>query len=204
MTETSAGNFQAWVFVGEELSQALRLEVSRALTKSFEGDIGAIGSVRYGRLAGFTNRKPRHRKSSGLAPFVLLHRAERVPCPAAARLLEAARRALDRASEEPFQRRQRGASCGESARAVWNQIYPTLLAKVGGNCSRADFQAALVLQARGFDAHAIEATMRTESPNLEERKGARWADAYVTRTVAKALGSAPRSDGGSEGSAPRR
>ena len=46
--------------------------MARSLAKDFGGDTGAADWRHFGRLAGFTNRKLRHRDSAGLFPFVKL------------------------------------------------------------------------------------------------------------------------------------
>lgn len=73
LVETSLNNFQSWVKLNNKtLSKKQLLECSRILTKQYHGDIGAIGSDRIGRLAGFTNRKEKHKNAQGLQPYCLL------------------------------------------------------------------------------------------------------------------------------------
>ena len=57
-----------------------------------EGSALAAANWRqFGRLAGFTNKKPQYRQPSGRYPFVLLHRGRRGVAPAAAEFLSLAR-----------------------------------------------------------------------------------------------------------------
>ncbi len=70
ITETSPANNQAWVRVPMKLRP---LVVARALCRRLGADPGGIGDANQrGRLAGFTNRAPWHRRSNGTYPFVLL------------------------------------------------------------------------------------------------------------------------------------
>src|SRR5262249_3518392 len=65
-------NFQAWLNHGRVLSQRLSSAAARALAERFGGDLGSADWRHYGRLAGFTNRKEKHRQEDGRFPFVRL------------------------------------------------------------------------------------------------------------------------------------
>ena len=68
--ETSPGNFQAWLNQGDALDKRTSTAAARALADRFGGDPGAADWRHFGRLCGFTNRKPSHVQSNGLFPFV--------------------------------------------------------------------------------------------------------------------------------------
>src|SRR5258708_16837668 len=70
VVETSPGNFQAWLHHGETLDKRTSTAAARALAQTFGGDPGAADWRHFGRLAGFTNRKPGYRQADGLYPFV--------------------------------------------------------------------------------------------------------------------------------------
>jgi hypothetical protein len=72
VVETSPGNFQAWLNHGQTLPKAESTGAARALAERFGGDKGAADWRHFGRLAGLTNRKERHRAPDGLYPFVRL------------------------------------------------------------------------------------------------------------------------------------
>jgi len=102
IVETSPENFQGWVQISDEAVAAeVRLEVSRHLTRVFGGDIGAIGARRYGRLAGFTNRKSEHRRPDGLAPFVLLWRARAGVCSKSCELIAQVQGVIELSEQSP-------------------------------------------------------------------------------------------------------
>ncbi len=73
--ETSPGNYQAWLDHGRELSDDEASSFARQLAEKAGCDLAAAGRRHAGRLAGFTNRKSKHRKENGLYPFVRLHYA---------------------------------------------------------------------------------------------------------------------------------
>ena len=71
--ETSPNNYQAWLKHTHVLSKALGTLAAQTLAHRFEADPSAADWRRFGRLPGFTNRKPQHRKADGHFPFVRLH-----------------------------------------------------------------------------------------------------------------------------------
>jgi hypothetical protein len=75
VVETSPGNFQAWLNHGRVLPKQLSTLAARSLAERFGGDRGAADWRHFGRLAGLTNRKPKHRAEDGRYPFVLLVQA---------------------------------------------------------------------------------------------------------------------------------
>ena len=73
--ETSAANFQAWLKHDDIYATRLSTFVAQTLAERYQGDPSAADWRRFGRLPGFTNCKPKYRKSDGLFPFVLLRSA---------------------------------------------------------------------------------------------------------------------------------
>src|SRR5580700_8959583 len=73
--ETSPGNFQAWLHHGQILPKRLSTFAARLLASRFGGDLASADWRHYGRLAGFTNRKDKHRSTDGTFPYVRLHEA---------------------------------------------------------------------------------------------------------------------------------
>ena len=60
VVETSPGNFQAWLKHPRQLPRELSTMAARKLAEEFGGDRGAADWRHFGRLAGFTNRKPKY------------------------------------------------------------------------------------------------------------------------------------------------
>ena len=75
LVETSANNFQAWLKHDNVYPSQLSTFVAQNLAERYHGDPSATDWRRFGRLPGFTNCKPKHRKPDGLYPFVLLRSA---------------------------------------------------------------------------------------------------------------------------------
>jgi hypothetical protein len=89
--ETSPGHLQAWVRVTEKaLAPALATQIARHLACLYQGDRASADWRHVGRLAGFTNQKPRRRLPNGWAPWVKLQYAEATLASAGYSLVETA------------------------------------------------------------------------------------------------------------------
>jgi hypothetical protein len=75
VVETSLGNFQAWLKHDDVYPAPLSTFIAQNLAKRYQADPSAADWRRFGRLPGFTNCKPKYRKSDGLYPYVLLRSA---------------------------------------------------------------------------------------------------------------------------------
>jgi hypothetical protein len=218
VTETSPGNYQAWVRVapgpiGEELATA----VARDLAVQYGGDPQSAHVRHFGRLAGFTNRKPSRTMTEGpyrgLQPFVLLREANGRPAPAGPALLA---RAAERLATEPGSQRQdrslvrlpsrdiaRAVGDEEHLRALYRAQAARLAGRLGDDLSRLDWAVASGLRARGHSLQEVAGAVWVGSPRLAERKAGHVAD-YVERTVAKVFArpldrAPPGGDGGTFG-----
>jgi len=85
VTETSAGNYQAWVRVSDRpLLPEIATEAAREVAARYGGDLKSADWRQYGRLAGFTNQQPEHTRADGQQPYVRLREARGGEAPAAA------------------------------------------------------------------------------------------------------------------------
>src|SRR5580658_6554586 len=91
IVETSPRNFQAWLNHGERLPKEIGTAVARALANRFEGDANAADWRHFGRLAGFTNQKDKHRQPNGMFPFVRLIESSGVVYPSARKFVDSIR-----------------------------------------------------------------------------------------------------------------
>ena len=73
VVETSPGNFQAWLKHPRAFPKLLGTFAAQTLAERYDADPSAADWRRFGRLPGFTNCKPKYRKSDDLFPFVRLH-----------------------------------------------------------------------------------------------------------------------------------
>ncbi len=101
VVETSPGNFQVWVNHGRVLSdQTFSTQAAKELAHRFGGDSSSADWRHFGRLAGFTNQKPKRRLRNGLQPFVRLHECEGRPYNAAREFLEEVKSLTEKATAE--------------------------------------------------------------------------------------------------------
>ena len=65
--ETSPGNFQVWLNHGQIISdRTFSTQAAKELARRFGGDPSSADWRHFGRLAGFTNQKPKRRLQTGL------------------------------------------------------------------------------------------------------------------------------------------
>jgi hypothetical protein len=185
IVETSPRNFQAWLNHGERLTREVGTAVARALATRFEGDTSAADWRHFGRLAGFTNQKDKHRQPNGLFPFVRLIESTGVVYPEAGTFVAGVREQREREQLARAKRdsalvsvpMHRGAEKSiESFRQ--NSAY-------GGDDTRVDLAYALYALSRGVSPEEVGATIR--SRDLSHKGTERRQDEYVERTVRKAL-----------------
>jgi len=178
--ETSPGNFQAWVKISDKPVPAdVRRVAARDLANRYGGDIASADGRHYGRLAGFTNQKPKHTRN-GQQPYVLAH-----DCSGA----------VARSAQQAYMDYIAPAPAPAPARAL--APAPVGLVKQGQNeyrysaadTSRADWALAMRLAEAGVPVSDIEKRLRECSPGLDVRK-AGHIDDYLRRTAAKAVAAA--------------
>lgn len=193
--ETSPGNYQAWVKMSDKpLSAETRRIVAQGLAKHYGGDLNSADSKHYGRLAGFTNQKPKHTRD-GRQPYVLAHDCPGKAATAAPAYLERIEQSLDRAKAQKERKTRLGAiqavSTGhktyDPVREYQRQAQ-RLLTKYGDkvDLSRMDWMIATDMAKSGnWTQRDVEKGIREASPALESRKTGHIED-YAKRTAEKA------------------
>ena len=213
--ETSPGNYQAWVRLADRpLAAGLATAAARELMQRYGGDPASADYKHYGRLAGFTNRKPERARGDGLQPFVKLHesggrraaRADELLDVAAERLRARERQAQAlRAEDARLQARVGGpqdpARAGDFSRpgqaealidahglaAEYRQHAERLIAGYPfADMSRLDYTVLRDLAKRHprASAHDLGQALREGSPNVHERK---TNDRWLDRYVEKTV-----------------
>ena len=198
ITETSPANFQAWIELGEPVSADVRKEIARDLAREYDADPNSADAFHYGRLAGFTNRKPSRVDEAGRAPFVLLTSYRGKPAPGAEGLIRAATERLAASRE---QGEKIGAMVRDAARSMpvgglaysvgighwYKELYSSLRTHFGPDfdSSRADWMAAVAMYRRGYAYEAVVDALKLHSPGISSRKR-RNAELYICSTAGKA------------------
>lgn len=188
ITQTSPHNYQAWVRVSRNpLDPKIATQVAKLLAERYGGDPNSADWRHYGRLAGFTNRKPIYNR-----PYVLAEQCNGKLADSALHLLAEARERiaegeatlLAKSSSTPIQARLKR-DCDPASYAI--SFYRTLAQKYAGSFdpSRADCMVASDLLQMGLNADQVGYILEQTSPNLTSRKQGHIED-YLQRTVAAA------------------
>jgi len=181
VTETSPGNFQAWLKHAEMLPKDLGTAAARALATKFRGDRGAADWRHFGRLAGFTNRKIVHRQINGLYPFVRLIEATGEIYGEARQFIEKVKTDLEKEREARTRRvyshQPREGSALKSIESFRsNPVY-------GGDCTRIDLAYAIYALSRGVPESQVEVIIG--SRDLTHKGNEKRQAQYVERTLRK-------------------
>lgn len=176
--ETSPANFQAWLNHGQILDKRTSTAAARALAERFGGDPGAADWRHFGRLAGFTNRKPDYRFDNGLYPFVTVAGHNPRAYPQAVRFLQP----VQVASESLFAEYPPiGVSSGGALRSI--EVFRAD-PKYSGDGNRIDLAYALYALSHGVTADAVCAAIRTRDLSKKGCESRQYE--YARRTVEKA------------------
>ena len=193
LVETSPANFQAWLAHGVTLEPGLSTEVSKVIAQQYGGDPGSADWRHFGRLAGFTNRKPQYQQANGHYPFVRLREAtgelyEQAPplITKVAAIVEA-RVEEELARRQAYRRNERATGLSKSVHDFRNAPLYT------GDYHRADLAYAAYALSRGATPADVDAAIRTRDLS-HKGKESRQRD-YVERTIAKAQLAVDRDNG---------
>jgi len=197
VVETSPANYQAWLRVSQEpIPPEQATAAARILATRYGGDIASADFRHYGRLAGFTNRKPQHRQANGQFPYVLLRGASGTLATNAAALLSEATTHLsspqvarkDHLVPPPTYRVGGDKTPGETYAFYATRIiarYPST------DASRLDWMVCrdIASASLAVDEHYLEQALLEGSPRLAERK-AGHVENYVAHTARKVMSNA--------------
>jgi hypothetical protein len=179
VVETSPNNLQAWLDHGQVLEPKLSTRAARYLAETFGGDVKAADWRHFGRLAGFTNQKPKYQQSDGTFPWVKVIACEPgLVYTCAPQTVERIRAAL--AAEGQRIPAFAGRAAGPSKSIADFHADP----RYGGDLSRADFAYALYAVSRQLPREEITAALHQR--DLSKKGNAFAQDAYVGRTLERA------------------
>jgi hypothetical protein len=187
VVQTSPRSFQAWLNHGEVLDRRTSTQAAQALADRFGGDPGAADWRHFGRLAGFTNRKPAYAGPDGLFPFVRITEFQPGVYPMAGGFVSEIRSAA--IEQGKGSRNASAISHGGSLSIEDFRAAP----RYSGDGNRIDLAYALYALGHGGTEDAVEAAIRTR--DLSRKGSEARQSAYVARTIQKAraqLGSSLR------------
>ncbi len=195
VVETSPTNYQAWLRVSADpIAEELATAAARVIAERYGTDPNSADWRHFGRLAGFTNRKPKHQRQ-GQQPYVLVRASGGVLCERGAQLLEeAAERVraaptLGTAPVRPSGPIGRPMNAPTPAQA-YRAIAEPLIARYGTTIdySKLDWMVckSLACSSMQVDQAYLEEALLTGSPAMDDRKLGHTGD-YAKRTAANVL-----------------
>jgi hypothetical protein len=186
VVETSAGNFQAWLKHPRTFPKLLGTFAAQTLAERYGADPSAADWRRFGRLPGFTNCKPKYRKSDGFFPFVRLHSHSGQQYPMA-EAFEQEITTLYEAREQEHEARRLQSSLspqrGPKSSNLSLERFRTSI-KYQDRPAAADIAFCVAAYANGLSADRIERAI--EDDYLSRDPSPTKRAAYIRRTMEKA------------------
>ncbi len=189
VVETSPQNFQVWLRHGQTLDRYMSSWAAKELAKRFGGDLSSADWRHFGRLAGFTNRKPERLLRNGLAPFAHVRQCEGWTYDAAHDFLEQLKSLAEKSGTVNATQTSSWSTSSQ------NPVRPIAEFHVDPryqhDLHRADMAWALHAASRGLS----ERQLRNEIPDARDlsKKGGRSRQIdYAARTAIKALSTVRR------------
>ena len=181
--ETSPGNFQAWLHHGQILPKHLSSLAARLLASRFGGDLASADWRHFGRLAGFTNRKDKYRKTDGTFPYVRLHEATGAVYSKAVEFLAEVKSTYEAQKSKlpPPVSVQRLRLSGSNLKSIQDFRTKPIY---GGDQTRVDL--AYAVYALGHGVPENEARNALASRDLTHKGGRKRQQEYIDRTIRKA------------------
>jgi hypothetical protein len=183
VVETSPGNFQAWLRHPQILPKHLSTLAARLLASRYGGDLASADWRHYGRLAGFTNRKEKYRKTDGTFPYVRLHETTGAVYSKAAAFLAEVKRTYEAEKSKcsPPASLQRRKLNGSNLKSIEDFRAKPIY---GGDQTRVDLAYAVYALAHAIPEH--EARNALASRDLTHKGDAKRQQEYIERTIKKA------------------
>ncbi len=188
VVETSPQNFQVWLNHGRTLDRSMSSCAAKELAKRFGGDLSSADWRHFGRLAGFTNQKPKRRLQTGLPPFVRFHECEGRTYTAAREFLEDVKSLAHKASAESSTRRTSEVTLNDSVRSLSDFHADP---RYSGDFHRADMAWALHAASRGLQEQQIRDEI-LHVRDLSKKGGPERQLNYARRTAIKAFSTVER------------
>ena len=187
IVETSPGNFQAWLDNGVEMDQRVATRVARLIALRFGADANSADWRHLGRLAGFTNRKPKYRDTQGRFPYVRVHSVD-PPSGGYAAAAEIRAEAENQLAAELLELEQRRRAMAAAGAAASRDALPIARfwrdGRYDGDYTRADLAYAIHALGRGLSEAAVRASIAGR--DLSHKGSLKRQDDYIERTLAKA------------------
>lgn len=202
LVESSPQNYHGWLRADvSNQTPEFATACCKVLAERYQADINSADWRHFGRLAGFTNQKPKYVNEKGYQPFVKIAGTSKKTSEASGWLEEKAMDYIAKKEQERIalaQKLKEGAKTsigGGKAHLTYEraeQFYCELLAKLqlqyGArfNASNADWRICMAMIQAGFGLDKIKLALLEHSPAVQSRFS--YAEQYINRTLEKLLG----------------
>lgn len=197
LVQTSPGNRQAWLRLSERpLDRETRKAAARYLADAYDADPASSDGHHYGRLAGFTNRKPKYVDDNGKYPWVLLERSNGLVATNGQSLLAMI---VQHAPQPPQPPQAQQSPLAQAVQTVgpmpvnevdFEKWYKSIIAymekrRLKVDYNKLDWKVSFMAIKKGYSKETIIGAMLAHSPMLVGRKSGHIND-YLLRTYWKA------------------
>lgn len=189
VVESSPLNYQGWLkFSSAPIDPETASIVGRYLARKYGADMRSSDWRHFGRLAGFTNRKPGYVNEIGHYPYVGIYSTSTAACTNSCETIQQALLEHEKTVPEPPKRSIPSCSRIDNPMDVysWEISKNKRLWGARYNSSDADWQAVLRMIEVGCTADQIKDVLFESSESVAKRSTTRALD-YVDRTVRNAL-----------------
>ncbi|HEY6850253.1 MAG TPA: RepB family DNA primase [Terracidiphilus sp.] len=186
VVETSAGNFQAWLKHPAVFPKLIGTFAAQTLARRYHADPSAADWRRFGRLAGFTNCKPKYRKPDGLFPLVNLKSQSGKQYPMAGAFVMEITKLYEEREREREARRVQASLCPQRRPSLLNLSLERFRtsAKYQDRPAAADIAFCIAAYANGMTDDQIERALVDDYLSRNPSPSRRAA--YIRGTMEKA------------------
>lgn len=192
LIESSPLNYHGWVRVSNtHISAELATAVSKTIAKRYNGDLQSADWRHFGRLSGFTNRKPAYVNEVGQYPFVTLRSSGGRLCEAHTELIKDAedyireKQRMDRERLEKIKTAYGTIEDIDIAHAFFQSELRGIEKTFNEfNASKADWMIVNKMLVKGYTVGAIKSAMIEHS--VKANRGNINAEQYVENTIINA------------------
>ena len=191
--ESSPHNYHGWVRVSNiPIEPKLATQCAKVIANKYRADQNSADYRHFGRLAGFTNVKPKYVGSTGLYPFVKLTSRRGKIATNSKSILFSAQKRLDKIEmnsnnivfEQNLEDMDKALSLAKEKYAAVIEYYSSHV-DYDVNYNAVDWQVAKYLAELGYKQSVIADCLLDLSPNLGDRKGIGRETSYINRTLVK-------------------
>ncbi len=205
LLQTSDQNFQAWIRINRGgFDREEHAGIARFINEQIGGDPASTDQEHFGRLVGFTNRKPKRLNDLGLPPYVRLESHDGRQAINGPWLLDEVRKSIDEAVLAKHEANKEVVILEKQEIIENNRFYPGLIKEswraieksmidsgVNPDHSKIDFRVAMKISRLNVPIDEAIKAFSLELPGLDRKSD---AEDYIRRTISKAYAAVEKSN----------